>query len=149
MRFLPLAAASLAAVATLSTGLPAYAAAPAVQIIKVYYDSPGPDRRSSSSLNAEYVVLKNATRSTIQLEKWILRDKTGYKYRFGAFALRAGKSVTVRTGSGSDGTSTVYWGRGQYVWNNDGDTASIHRASDLKKVDACSWGRSGDWTNCS
>jgi hypothetical protein len=34
-------------------------AASAIQIYRVYYDSPGKDTRSNSSLNAEYVVLKN------------------------------------------------------------------------------------------
>ncbi|MFI6388807.1 lamin tail domain-containing protein [Nonomuraea sp. NPDC050540] len=140
------AAATLAAAALI--GMPAQAAAPAVQIIKVYYDSPGKDTRSSTSLNAEYVVLKNTTRKPIQMEKWILRDKTGYKYRFLALVLKPGKTVTVRTGTGDDGTSTVYWNRGQYVWNNDGDTASIHRSSDLKKIDTCSWGRGRAWTHC-
>lgn len=124
------------------------AATPVVQIVKVYYDSPGADRRSNASLNAEYVTLKNTTKKSIQLEKWILRDKTGYKYRFLGFLLKPGKTVTVRTGSGNDGTSGVFWNRKQYVWNNDGDTAGIYRGSDLKKIDTCSWGSAGDWTNC-
>lgn len=127
---------------------PAEAATPAVQIVKVYYDSPGRDSRSNTSLNAEYVVLKNTTSKTIQLQKWVLRDKTGYKYRFLGFLLKPGKTVTVRTGSGSDGSSGVFWNRRQYVWNNDGDSAAIYRGSDLKKIDACAWGSTGDWTNC-
>ncbi|WP_223166462.1 lamin tail domain-containing protein [Nonomuraea sp. SYSU D8015] len=147
-RLAPAAAAGTALLASTLAAAPAQAAAPAVQIVKVYYDSPGADRRSNSSLNAEYVVLKNTTRKTIQLERWVLRDETGYKYRFGPFTLKPGKTVTVRSGSGEDGTSTVYWNRRQYVWNNDGDTASIHRGSDLKKIDTCSWGSAGDWTNC-
>ncbi|MFI6291853.1 lamin tail domain-containing protein [Nonomuraea sp. NPDC050790] len=147
MRALPIAAATLAAL--VSTGLPAHAATPAVQIIKVYYDSPGKDTRSNASLNAEYVVLKNTTRTAIQLEKWILRDETGYKYRFLAFVLKPGKTVTVRTGQGNDGTSGVFWNRRQYVWNNDGDMAALYRGTDLKKVDACDWGRGGGWTDCS
>ncbi|GAA3550943.1 lamin tail domain-containing protein [Nonomuraea rosea] len=127
---------------------PAVAATPVVEIVKVYYDSPGADRRSNTSLNAEYVVLKNTTGKTIQLEKWVLRDKTGYKYRFLGFLLKPGKTVTVRTGTGNDGSSGVFWNRRQYVWNNDGDTAGLYRGSDLKKIDACSWGQAGDWTNC-
>jgi hypothetical protein len=32
-------------------------AAPAVKIIKVYYDSPGTDTRTNTSINGEYVVV--------------------------------------------------------------------------------------------
>ena len=53
------------------------------------------------------------------------------------------------TVAGNDGTSSVFWNRGQYVWNNTGDTAGIYRAGDLKRVDTCSWGRVGKgWTSC-
>ncbi|MFG1963065.1 lamin tail domain-containing protein [Nonomuraea sp. NPDC049028] len=129
----------------------AQAATPALMFTKVYYDSPGKDTRSNASLNAEYATLKNTTSKTVQLEKWILRDKSGHKYRFGRLLLAPGKSVTVRTGSGNDGTSTVYWGSGNYIWNNSpgGDVAGIYRGSDLKKIDTCSWGRSSRaYTTC-
>ena len=147
---------SLAAIGTIAAVLltltpAAQAATPAVQIVKVYYDSPGKDTRSNASRNAEYVWLKNTTAKTIQLEEWTLRDKSGHEYEFGRFLLKPGKTVTVRTGNGSDGTSTVYWGSGNYVWNNSpgGDVASVYRASDLKKIDTCSWGRSSRaYTTC-
>lgn len=145
-----LAAVGTAAAVLLTLTPPAQAATPAVQITKVWYDSPGKDTRSNASLNAEYVWLKNTTTKAIQLEKWILRDKSGHKYQFAPFLLKPGKTVTVRTGNGNDGTSTVYWGSGNYVWNNSpgGDTAGIYRGSDLKKIDACSWGRGSGSTNC-
>ncbi|MFI7126016.1 lamin tail domain-containing protein [Nonomuraea sp. NPDC050153] len=146
LRRLAPAAAGTLALACLAA--PAQAANPAVMFTKVYYDSPGKDTRSNSSLNAEYVVLLNTTKKAIQLEGWVLRDKTGYKYRFVPFLLKPGKTVTVRTGSGNDGSSSVFWNRKQYVWNNTGDTAGIYRASDLKRIDTCSWGSAGDWTNC-
>jgi hypothetical protein len=81
-----------------------------VQITKVYYDSPGSDRGGNTLLNSEYVVLKNTTTKAIAMESWILRDKTGYKYRFPKFTLKPGKTVTVRSGKGRDTTTTLYWG---------------------------------------
>ncbi|MBB6350051.1 lamin tail domain-containing protein [Nonomuraea muscovyensis] len=135
-------AAGTAAAALLALTPAARAAAPAVQFTKVHYDSPGSDRGGNASLNGEYAVLKNTTRAPIQLEKWILRDKNGFKYRFPRFTLRPGRSVTVRSGKGTDTSTVLYWGRGWYVWNNTGDTAGVYRAADLKKIDTCSWGRS-------
>ncbi|GAA4953770.1 hypothetical protein HD597_001287 [Nonomuraea thailandensis] len=123
----------------LGTALPAQAAAPALQIVKIYYDSPGADRRSNESLNAEYITLLNTTRKAIDLEGWSVRDKTGYAYEFGAdVVLGAKKRITVRTGQGNDGTSSVFWNRRQYVWNNDQDTAYV-RNSGGKLVDSCSY----------
>ena len=144
------AAVGTAAVVLLALTPAAHAATPAVQITKVFYDSPGKDTRSNASLNAEYVWLKNTTSKTIQMEEWTLRDKSGHEYEFGRFLLKPGKTVTVRTGSGNDGTSTVYWGSGNYVWNNSpgGDTAAVYRGSDLKKIDTCSWTRGSGSINC-
>ena len=39
-------------------------ALPAIMISKVQFDSPGADRGGNTSLNAEYVVIKNTTRSS-------------------------------------------------------------------------------------
>lgn len=150
MRQLPLiAATAVTAAALLASTTPANAAAPAVQIVKVYYDSPGSDRRSNSSLNGEWIQIVNNTRKAIDLEGWQIRDKTGYTYEFGPdVILGAKKRITLRSGSGSDGTSTVYWGRKQYVWNNDQDTAYVRRG-DGKLIDSCSYNSTRyDYKNC-
>lgn len=148
MKTIPLIAA-VAATAALLTAAPAEAALPAVQIVKVYYDSPGSDRRSNSSLNGEYVTILNTTTRAIDLEGWQVRDKTGYTYEFGPdVILGPNKRITLRSGSGSDGTSTLYWGRRQYVWNNDKDTAYVRR-SDGRLVDSCAYNSSrSDYKNC-
>lgn len=150
MRLARLALAAVSAAATLAVAAPAQAAAPAVQITRVWYDSPGSDRRSNASLNGEYVVIQNATRKAINLEGWAIRDKTGYQYEFGPdVVLKPGKKITLRSGQGDDGTSTVYWGRRQYVWNNDTDTASIINASG-RLIDKCSYNSTRvDYVNCS
>lgn len=137
VRPLPLILATAAALA-LSVA-PAQAAVPKIQLMKIYYDSPGVDRRENASLNGEYVVLRNTTRAAIDLEGWTVRDKTGYTYTFlPGQVLGAGRSLTLRTGQGGSGTSTVYWGRRAYVWNNDRDTASVRR-DDGRLIDSCSY----------
>ncbi|MEV4161421.1 lamin tail domain-containing protein [Nonomuraea dietziae] len=148
MRSLPLVTSALAVAAVLVPSLPAQAA-PAIQITRVYYDSPGSDRRSNTSLNGEYVTITNNTSRAIDLEGWALKDKTGYTYTFGPdVILGARKKITVRSGQGSDGTSTVYWGRRAYVWNNDRDAAYIRRA-DGKLIDYCSYHSTRyDYKNC-
>lgn len=75
---LPLA---LAAGSLLVAAQPA-SAAPAVQILKVRYDSAGADKGSNASLNDEWVMLKNTSSSNRVLTGWTVKDKTGYTYTF-------------------------------------------------------------------
>ncbi|WP_076259234.1 lamin tail domain-containing protein [Intrasporangium flavum] len=117
-------------------------ALPAVMIYKVQYDSPGSDTGSNSSLNGEYVVLKNTTRSNRVLTGWTLRDKTGYTYRFPTFTLKAGATVTIRTGKGAATATNRYYNRSWYVWNNTGDTAYLRTASG-SLADSCAWTSKG------
>ena len=111
-------------------------ALPPVMIYKVQYDSPGSDTGSNSSLNAEYVVLKNTTSTNRSLTGWTLKDKTGYTYRFPTFTLKAGASVTIHTGKGSATATHRYYNRTWYVWNNTGDSAYLR---DSKGVLKDSW----------
>ncbi|MFI6522632.1 lamin tail domain-containing protein [Spirillospora sp. NPDC050679] len=144
-----LAAGAAAVMAAAGVGLAAAPAeaASAVQIYRVYFDSPGRDTRSNKSLNAEWVQLFNTSRSARQLRGYTLRDKTGYRYVFGTFTLGGRKSVYVHTGAGNNSAAHRYWGRRAYVWNNDGDTATL-KYPNGRTADSCSWGSRGDYKYC-
>lgn len=144
---LALVVAALAAVVL--PGVPAQAASPAVMITRIWYDSPGTDNRSNSSLNAEYIQLKNTTKSKINIGRWTVRDKAGHVYTVsGTFYLNAGSTVTLRTGKGTNTSSTRYWGSGNYIWNNDKDTAYVRNGSGTT-IDSCSYNSTKvDYTNC-
>ncbi|MGV9771583.1 lamin tail domain-containing protein [Streptosporangium sp. NPDC003464] len=90
-----------------------------------------------------------STQRAIDLAGWTLRDKTGYTYTFNDdVLLGAGKKLTIRSGQGNDGTSSVFRGRRAYVWNNDTDTAYI-RNSSARLIDSCSCNSTrADWINC-
>ncbi|MEH0982671.1 lamin tail domain-containing protein [Micromonospora sp. CPCC 205556] len=143
-------AATLAAVlgGTVAVATPAQAATPAIQITKVYYNSPGTDNRSNSSLNAEYVKLTNRRSTTINLKSWTLRDKSSHVYKFATdFRLASGASVYIHTGKGTNTSTHRYWGSGAYIWNNTGDTAYLRNSAGTA-IDSCSWGSSGSYTYC-
>ncbi len=149
-RLIGIAAALAVAVGgSLAVAAPAQAAIPAIEITKVYYDSPGVDNRSKASLNAEYVKLTNRRARTINLKNWTLRDKANHVYTFsGNVKLAKGKSLVIRTGKGTNTASTRYWGSGNYVWNNTGDTAYLRNASG-KLIDKCAWTKKGKgYTTC-
>ncbi|WP_133739690.1 lamin tail domain-containing protein [Actinorugispora endophytica] len=153
MRARTLAAALVAALtAALCLAAPAEAA-PALQFTYARYDSPGTDTGSNKSVNGEYVTIRNTTNRTVNLRGYVLHDapsaanrskgrKWNYAYTFGSYSLAAGKSVTVYTGTGSAGSTSRYWGYKRYVWNNDGDTATL-RSPGGSVVDSCVWRSKG------
>ncbi|GII86158.1 hypothetical protein Ssi03_41480 [Sphaerisporangium siamense] len=156
MRIRSVLTAAVLAAGVLVVSQPAHAAAPAVQITKIYYDSPGsPDNGANSSLNGEYVQIRNSARKAVSLAGWTVRDttrQTGHVYTFGAFTLGAGKTVTLRTGKGKNTATTLYWGRSggtfAYIWNQDKDTAYLRNASGAL-VDTCSYNSSrADYKIC-
>lgn len=117
----------------------AQAVASPVRIAKVYYDSPGADSGSSTSLNGEWVRIKNYSTTTKKyLTGWTVKDKSGKVYKFGTFALVPGASVTLYTGSGANSATKRYWAQANYIWNNTGDTAYLRNASGTL-VDTCAW----------
>jgi hypothetical protein len=107
--------------------LAAPAASAAIRIVRINFDSPGRDTRSNASLNAEWIRLVNTGDAARQLRSWRISDAAGHVYRFERFRLRAGRTVTIHTGDGTDTRSNLYWDSGNYIWNNDGDAARLRR----------------------
>jgi len=104
---------------------PAQAAGYRMQIHEIYYNSPGPDTGSNSSLDAEWVQLHNTSGSWISLTGWTLRDAQGHVYKFGTYTIKAHGYVKIHTGKGANTQTDRYWGHSWYVWNNTGDTATL------------------------
>lgn len=118
-----------------------------IRITKIYFDSPGADTGSNSSLNAEWIRLKNTGSTGKFLTGWTIRDTSGHVYKFGSFKLGAGRSVTVHSGGGSNTATNRYWGSDGYIWNNDGDTAKLKNKAG-KLIDKCSYSGAGSSVAC-
>ncbi|MEV6597301.1 lamin tail domain-containing protein [Actinoplanes sp. NPDC051346] len=64
---------------------------------------------------------------------------SNHVYTFGNTSIAGnGGRLWLRTGKGTDKARTRYWGSGNYVWNNTGDTAYLRNASG-KQLDTCTW----------
>jgi hypothetical protein len=114
-----------------------------IRIKAIYFDSPGSDLGSNSSLNAEWVKLKNITSTQKTLTGWTLRDTAAHIYSFPTFRLAAGAYVKVHTGFGSNTAGNLYWRSSGYIWNNSGDIATLKNASGTT-VSRCSYTSSAD-----
>jgi hypothetical protein len=104
--------------------IPAMASA-AIKIKSIYFDPPGPD--TPSKLNQEFVVIENTGNNPVNLDGWKLRDRAGHVYRFNDFTLNDGQKVRVHTGHGQDDHNDVFQDSGSYIWNNDGDKATLRK----------------------
>lgn len=126
----------------LGLGVPDASATSTIQFGRIQYDSPGTDVHTNTSVNGEYVVIKNLGTRGVSLTGWTLRDAQSHVYKFGTFTLGAGKSVVVHTGKGTNTSTVRYWGMAWMVWNNTGDTAYLRNASGVL-ADKCVWTSSG------
>ncbi|ERH12259.1 MAG: micrococcal nuclease [halophilic archaeon J07HB67] len=79
-----------------------------------------------SNLNDEYVVFENPASAGIDLTGYAVEDAAGNRYEFpSGFTLAGGATVTLRSGTGTDTDTELYWGGGSPVWNNSGDTVLV------------------------
>lgn len=128
---------SLAVALVVSFTFPAAASA-AIRIHKIRYDPPGADYSSNRQLRAEYIVVKNTGPRKRQLRGWVVRDKEGHRFRFPDYRIPAGGSVKIHTGSGRNQRGDLYWGLDNFVWNNDGDKATLRTRGGTTK-DTCGY----------
>ena len=54
------------------------------------------------------------------------------------FTISGGNSVKVHTGRGSNTAKNLYWRSDSYIWNNDGDTATLKKKNGVV-ADKCSY----------
>ncbi|WP_227353296.1 lamin tail domain-containing protein [Haladaptatus salinisoli] len=96
-----------------------------LSVVRIHADASGDD---TNNLNDEYVVFENTGGSNLDLTGWYVEDEVQKRYDFpGGFTLAAGARVTLRSGTGTDTQTDLYWGRtGSAVWNNGGDTVYVY-----------------------
>ncbi len=101
--------------------------ASSVYISAVQFNAPGDDTKN---LNGEWVRLANRGDSPVLLTSWTLADQNSAEpYRFPAFLLLPGSSVTVYTGSGVINDTALFMGRTDPLWGNSGDLATLKDGS--------------------
>jgi micrococcal nuclease len=89
-------------------------------ITNFHYDAEGND---NYNLNDEYVTIKNSCDFEIDMTSWIIRDEATHVYTLPTFIFNPKTTFTFYTGTGTDTSTELYWGRTTgAVWNNDGDT---------------------------
>lgn len=115
-----------AATTTASTAAPS-GGSQTVVISVVVYDAAGRDVEYGDS---EYVELANTGGAAVDVSGWVLADEAGNRIVIGSgYSIPPGGSLRVYTGPGDDTPTRFFAGRGQAVWNNEGDTVSLYDTS--------------------
>lgn len=91
--------------------------------------------------------IDNTGGTAATLTDWTLADAQAHVFTFPAFTLGPGASVRVWTKAGVDGQTDLYWGSGQAIWNNTGDTATL-RDGGGQVVSVCSYAGGGESYIC-
>jgi hypothetical protein len=103
-------------------GGPVAEAATCVKFVKSNWDAPGDDNYMPQ-LNDEWVRIKNVCAKNKSIGAWRIHDYgTKHTYKFPAtFTIKAGATITLRSGTGTNTAKTRYWQRSYgAVWNNTG-----------------------------
>jgi hypothetical protein len=106
----------------------------------------GADYRNNQQLNAEYIVIKNTGNRAKQLKGWVVKDKANHRFIFPSYKIGPGGYVKIHTGKGNNRRGDLYWGSGNFVWNNDGDKAWVNTAGTT--VDTCAYPGGGSTRYC-
>jgi hypothetical protein len=133
----------LAIVASFVETSPALAAGP-VRITKIHYAQTG------TNLNSEYIAFKNTSSHRVNLKGWEIisaPSSDNQHYVFPRTIVGAGHTVTLYTGSGTNGPGKRYWGSTTPRWDNSGDKAILKNAGGTT-VDTCQYAGGGTQQFC-
>ena len=96
------------------------------EIAEINADAEGDDREN---LNDEYVTFENTGEQPLDISGWVLEDTADHSYTFpNGVTVDPQATITVRTGSGTNTNTELYWDSGSPIWNNNGDTIIVRTA---------------------
>jgi len=81
----------------------------------VYFDFPSSDRGSKSSLNAEYVVIRNGDNVSHSVSGWTVRDKAGHVYKRSNSAASNWDGLRIAVGGELTGRMVQVFGTGDHL----------------------------------
>ena len=112
-------------------GLPVFPGA-AVEISESVNNPAGDDVRPDGG---EYVTLRNASASAVDVSGWFLRDAANNVLRVGeGYVLQPGAQLRVHTGPGTSTADAYFNGYTASILNNGGDSVALW-SDDLRLVD--------------
>jgi len=88
----------------------------------------------TGTLNAEWVIVRNAGNDPINLSSWQLQDEDRHLFTFPNLTLNTGGAVQIHTISGTNTVIDLYWGLGDPVWSSGEEAQLLDPSGNVRAV---------------
>jgi len=88
----------------------------------------------AGTLNAEWVIVRNAGLEPINLSGWSLKDENRNVFTFPNLTLNTGGAVQIHTISGTNTVIDLYWGLGDPVWSSGEEAQLLDPSGNVRAV---------------
>ena len=88
----------------------------------------------AGTLNAEWVVIRNAGSEPLSLAGWELKDSNKNVFTFPNLTLNGGGAVQVHSSSGTNTVIDLYWGETEPVWQSGEEAQLIDPGGNARAI---------------
>ena len=88
----------------------------------------------AGTLNAEWVVVRNAGTEPLNLSNWQLKDENGNTFTFPNLTLNSNGAVQIHTIAGTNTVIDLYWGESKPVWNSGEEAQLLDPGGNVRAV---------------
>jgi len=88
----------------------------------------------AGTLNAEWVVIRNAGGESLNLSGWQLKDADRNVFAFPNLTLNGGGAVQIHTISGTNTVIDLYWGLNDPVWESGEEAQLLDPSGNVRAV---------------
>jgi hypothetical protein len=88
----------------------------------------------AGTLNAEWVVVRNAGNESLNLSNWQLRDSNRNVFAFPNLTLNPSGAVQIHTASGTNTVIDLYWGMSNPVWQSGEEAQLVDPSGNVRAV---------------
>lgn len=88
----------------------------------------------AGTLDAEWVIVRNAGNEPINLSSWQLQDSNRHVFTFPNLTLNTGGAVQIHTISGTNTVIDLYWGLNDPVWGSGEEAQLLDPSGNVRAV---------------
>jgi hypothetical protein len=88
----------------------------------------------AGTLNAEWVVVRNAGTESLSLAGWQLKDSDRNVFTFPNLTLNSGGAVQIHSISGTNTVIDLYWGETEPVWQSGEEAQLLDPSGNMRAV---------------
>ena len=88
----------------------------------------------AGTLNAEWVIVRNAGGEPLSLANWQLKDANRNTFTFPNLTLNTGGAVQIHTIAGTNTVIDLYWGLNDPVWQSGEDAQLLDPSGNVRAV---------------